>query len=31
MNNRRRVKLEKIERAKQEQAAAPIPGRGHDL
>jgi uncharacterized protein (TIGR00730 family) len=31
MNNRRRVKLEKIERAKQEQTAAPVPGRGHDL
>jgi len=31
MNNRRRVKLEKIERAKQEQAGVPIPGRGHDV
>jgi uncharacterized protein (TIGR00730 family) len=31
MNSHRRLKLEKIERAKQEQAAAPIPGRGPDL
>ena len=31
MNNRRRVKLEKIERARQEQAGAQIPGRGRDL
>lgn len=27
----RRLKLEKIERAKQEQAASPVPGRGRDV
>jgi uncharacterized protein (TIGR00730 family) len=31
MNSHRRVKLEKIERAKQERTTAPIPGSGRDL